>query len=241
MEVQNATRTPVAERLKCYRMLTRQGWPCRGRRCIGSPWRLVGVAVRLPPSSPIGDTPRNPAVRRGPSQAPRKLDGGTIQPLFRRSRPAFRRRWTGERARLSDKFCRRHMHAQGLLSIVEAEGRRQVELKDWLGLLTPATVVGAANFMWRVLARLEDRAKTNLARTVERITTANTESAQAAIGEGIGALDNKIDGMESRLDQKINAVDNKVSAIKDKLAETREDVAPLKAHIVAPRSKAPPK
>lgn len=211
----------------------------------------MGVAARLPPTSPIGDTWWNPAVRNGPGQAPPKLDGGNIPPLFRRSLPAFCRRWTWDRVRLSDEFRRRYMHGQGLHPIIEVEGRCQMELKDWLGLLTPATVLGAAIFIWRVLARSEDRTKTDLARTEERIT-ANADKAHVAIGERIGALDNKvdgvesrlngkIDGVESRLDHKINAVDNKVSAIKDKLAETREDVAVLKAHIVTPRTQDPRK
>ena len=239
-----------------------QGRSCHGLRSIGPPWRLMGIGVRLPPTSPIGETRWNPAVRHGPGQAPPKVDGGNIPPLFRRSLPAFFRRWTWDRVRLSDEFGRRHMHGQGLRPIIEVEGRRQVELKDWLGLLTPATILGTAVFIWRVLARSEDR------------ITANADKAHAAIGERIGALDNKvdgvesrlnqridaldnnlngkidgvesrlnskIDGVESRLDHKVNAVDNKVSDIKDKLAETREDVAVLKAHIVTPRTQDPRK
>lgn len=67
-----------------------------------------------------------------------------------------------------------------------------MELSHWLGLMTPATLLGAAVFIWRVVAKAGDRARSDLAEAEERIT-ANADKAHTAIGERIDRLNGKVD------------------------------------------------
>ena len=68
-----------------------------------------------------------------------------------------------------------------------AEGRRGLDLTDWLGLMTPATVLGGAVFIWRVVAKAGDLAREDLAEAEKRIV-ANADKGHAATGESIDRL-----------------------------------------------------
>ena len=104
-----------------------------------------------------------------------------------------------------------------------------MELSHWLGLMTPATALGAAVFIWRA----GDRARPDLAEAEKRII-ANAEKAHAAIGEKIRRLDCTVDNGLAALGNRMDGLDWKVDAIKNNLADTREDVAALKAYLLPP-------
>lgn len=120
-----------------------------------------------------------------------------------------------------------------------------MEHMDWLELITPATVLGAAVFIWRVVARAGDLAKAGQAESEKRIT-ANADRAHAAIGERIDRLNGrtdrlnaKVDGGNAALGERIEGLARKADAMKDRLADTREDVAALKAYLLPPHPQRP--
>ena len=108
-----------------------------------------------------------------------------------------------------------------------------MQLADWLGLMAPATLPGAAVFIWRVVAKAEDRTRPDLAEAEKR-NTANADKAHAAIGEKIDRSDCTVDNGLAALGNRMDGLDGEVDAIKDKLADTREDVAALKAYLLRP-------
>ena len=108
-----------------------------------------------------------------------------------------------------------------------------MEVSHWLGLMTPATLLGAAVFIWRVVAKAGERARLDLAEAEKRII-ANADKAHAAIGEKIDRLDCTVDNGLAALGNRMDGLDRKADAIKDKLADTREEVVALKAYLLPP-------
>ena len=116
---------------------------------------------------------------------------------------------------------------------------------DWLEVMTPATVVGAAVFIWRVVARAGDLARADQAGAEKRIT-ANADRAHAAIGERIDRLNGRIDRLNAKVDgghaalaERFESLARKADATTDRLADTREDVAALKAYLLPPHPQRP--
>ena len=113
-----------------------------------------------------------------------------------------------------------------------------MELRDWLGLMNLATVLGATVFIWRVVERTGDLARADLAAWESRIT-AHLDKLQAATCEKIDRFIGGVDGGCAAPGERFEELAARVDAVSDRLEETREDVAALKACLAPPIHSAP--